>query len=77
MFALPYTNELPLRVVLGALDGSLSGPDTLRDQLKKNCIGLYQVGQLLDSTIVSAFFVFSYSSRAGCHRLEHGSSLCL
>ena len=23
-----YTNELPLRVVFGVLDGSLSGPDT-------------------------------------------------
>ena len=55
-----YTNQLPLRVVFGVLDGSLVVQILLRGQLEKNCIGLYQVGQLLDSTIVSAFFVFSY-----------------
>ena len=72
-----YTNKLPLQLVFGVLDGFLSGPDTFAAPLEKNCMGLCQVGLLLDSNIVSAFFVFTYSSRAGCQRLEYGSSLCL
>ena len=72
-----YTNELSLQLVFGVLDGFLSGPDTFAAPVGKNCVGLRQVGLLLDFNIVSAFFVFSYSSRAGCQRLEYGSSSCL
>ena len=77
IMCLLYTNELPLRLVFGVLHGSLSGPDTFAGPIGRSCMGLSSVGQLLDSYIIIAFLVFSYSSRAECQRLEYGSSSCL
>ena len=34
-----YTNELPLRLVFGVLDGSLSGPDTFAGPIGKKLNG--------------------------------------
>ena len=34
-----HTNELPLRLVFGVLDGSINGPVFLWGQLEQNCMG--------------------------------------
>ena len=53
-----HTNELLLRHVLGALDSSTSGPDAFAGPIEKNCMGLYQVGQLLDSNLCQCLLLF-------------------
>ena len=66
-----HTNELPLRLVFGVFDGFINSRVTFPGPIRKKMIWAYvKLDNLSVLTIVSAFFIFSYSFRAGCQRLE-------
>ena len=68
-----HTNDLPLRHVFGALDGSTSGPHNFVGSTEKilhGPVSSWTITQFKPN-VVSVFVIFSYSSRVGCHRLEH------